>query len=58
MQDESFVQQTSTYHALQRQLQSQSAEFDKARRLLEAAQRECEGCKHSVQGLMHQVSVS
>ena len=55
MQDESFVTQAAVYQVVQQQLQAQTAELDKARKIMEGLQRECEGYKHSIQGLVQQV---
>ena len=55
MQDESFVTQAAVYQIVQQQLQAQTAELDKARKIMEGLQRECEGYKHSIQGLVQQV---
>lgn len=55
IQEETFVSQTSAYQTCQRQLQGQSSELEKARKIAEGLQRECESYKHSMQGLMQQV---
>ena len=58
VQDESHVSQTGAYLAMQRHAQVQGTELEKARKMLESLQRECEGYKHATQGLMQQVSES
>lgn len=50
------MSQTSVYLNSQRQMQAQGSELEKARKMVETLQRECEGLKHSMQGLLQQVS--
>ena len=56
IQEETFVSQTNVYQSCHRQLQAQSGELEKARKIAEGLQRECESYKHAMQGLMQQVS--
>lgn len=55
VQDETFVAQTNVFLSFQRQTQAQGNELEKARKMAEGLQRECDSLKHNMIGLYQQV---